>query len=59
VLGVRKEKGDRPDSNRCRGVHDPECLPLHHGHHEAATWNGDDRIRTGDDSVDNRALWPC
>jgi hypothetical protein len=24
-----------------------------------ATTNGDDRIRTGDVSVDNRALWPA
>jgi hypothetical protein len=25
MLSVRRQKGDRPDSNRRRGDHDPEC----------------------------------
>ena len=44
--------GGRPDSNGRRGDHDPECLPLHHGH------SGDGRARTGGLSPDRRALWP-
>jgi hypothetical protein len=39
-------RGDRPDSNRRRGDHDPECFRLHHGH------SGDDRNRTGGLSPD-------
>ncbi len=50
--GVRGKWGGRPDSNRRRGDHDPECLPLHHGH------SGDGRARTGGLSPDKRALWP-
>ncbi|MDX6389519.1 MAG: hypothetical protein QOJ73_582 [Streptosporangiaceae bacterium] len=46
------EGGGRPDSNRRRGDHDPECSPLHHGH------SGDGRARTGGVSPDKRALWP-
>ena len=46
------ERGGRPDSNRRRGDHDPECSPLHHGH------SGDGRARTGGLSPDKRALWP-
>ena len=47
-----RERGGRPDSNRRRGDHDPECFPLHHGH------SGDGRARTGNLSPDKRALWP-
>jgi hypothetical protein len=52
MLGVRR-RGGRPDSNRRRGDHDPEMLPLHHSHHDE-----DDRIRTGDRSLDRRVLLP-
>ena len=45
-------EGGRPDSNRRRRDHDPECLPLHDGH------SGDGRARTDDLSPDKRALWP-
>ena len=47
-----RERGGRPDSNRRRRDHDPECLPLYHGH------SGDGRARTGGLSPDKRALWP-
>jgi hypothetical protein len=43
-----------PDSNRRRGDHDPECLPLHHGD----DLHGDGRTRTGGLSPDKRALCP-
>jgi hypothetical protein len=43
--------GGRPDSNRRRGDHDPECCRLHHGH------SGDGRTRTGGLSPDQRALY--
>jgi hypothetical protein len=49
---VHGKWGGRPDSNRRRGDHGPECLPLHHGH------SGDGRARTGGLSPDKRALWP-
>ena len=41
--------GGRPDLNRRRGDHDPECCRLHHGH------SGDGRTRTGGISPDKRA----
>jgi hypothetical protein len=37
VLGVRRKKGDRPDSNRHRPSSPPGMLPLHHSHHGART----------------------
>ena len=46
-----QERGDRPDSNRRRGDHGPECFRLHHGH------SGDGRDRTGGLSPDKRALY--
>lgn len=51
---ARLEKGDRPDSNRYCEDHDLECSPVT----PRPPGSGDDRIRTGDDSVDNRVLWP-
>jgi hypothetical protein len=46
-------QGGRPDSNRYRGDHDPECF-----RYTTATMHADDRTRTGGLSVDSRALWP-
>ena len=51
MLSARENWGDRPDLNRRRGDHGPECLPLHHGH------SGDGRNRTGGLSPDKRALY--
>lgn len=51
MLSVREKWGDRPDLNRRRGDHGPECFQLHHGH------SGDDRDRTGGLSPDKRALY--
>jgi hypothetical protein len=50
LLSVRV-KGGRPDLNRRRGDHGPECCRLHHGH------SGDGRTRTGGISPDKRALY--
>ena len=44
-------RGDRPGSNRRRGVHNPGCFL-----YTTATTNGDDRTRTGALSPDKRAL---
>src|SRR5262245_19669760 len=54
MLGVRVERGDRPDSNRYREDHDLGCC-----RYTTATMreSGDDRTRTGDLSLDKRVLY--
>jgi hypothetical protein len=63
VLSVRA-KGDRPDSNRYREVHDLGCCryttvtATKSSRIDKRCLGGDDRTRTGGFSADNRALFP-